>query len=55
VILLRLRAASEADRLAVFERHWPVVKEAAPGHFVVVTNRTVRRSPLPGLAGPSLS
>ena len=47
VVLLRLRAASEAERLALFRRHWPAVERSVPGHFVVVTNRTVRRSPLP--------
>jgi len=47
VVLLRLRTASEAERLALFRRHWPAVERSVPGHFVVVTNRTVRRSPLP--------
>ncbi len=47
VILLRLRVPSEAERLALFQRHWPVIERSVPGHFVVVTNRAVRRSPLP--------
>ncbi len=47
VILLRLRVPSEAERLALFQRHWPAVAGAVAGHFVVVTNRAVRRSPLP--------
>ena len=46
VILLRLRAPSEADRLALFQRHWPSIERAVVGHFVVATNRRVRRSPL---------
>jgi predicted nuclease of predicted toxin-antitoxin system len=47
LILLRLRVPSEAERLALFQRHWPVIERSVPGHFVVVTNRMVRRSPLP--------
>ncbi len=47
VILVRFRVPSEAERLAVFQRHWPVIERSVPGHFVAVTNRTVRRSPLP--------
>ncbi|HRX86864.1 MAG TPA: DUF5615 family PIN-like protein [Phycisphaerae bacterium] len=47
VILLRLRAPSETDRLQIFQLHWPTIERVALGHFVVVTNRRVRRSPLP--------
>ncbi|MGD2108793.1 MAG: DUF5615 family PIN-like protein [Phycisphaerae bacterium] len=47
VILLRLHVPSEAERVALFEEHWPVIERCSPGHFVVVTNRSVRRTPLP--------
>jgi hypothetical protein len=47
VILLRLRAPTELDRLALFSTHWPRVSAGAVGHFVVVTNRLIRRSPSP--------
>lgn len=47
VILLRLRAPTESDRLALFSTHWPKIRDGAVGHFVVVTNRLIRRSPLP--------
>lgn len=47
VVLLRLRAVTESDRLALFVGHWPRVRPVMHGHFVVVTNRRVRRTPLP--------
>jgi predicted nuclease of predicted toxin-antitoxin system len=47
VILLRIDVASEQERAAVVEKFWPQIEAAVPGHFVVVTSRTVRRSPLP--------
>ncbi len=47
VVLLRFRLASEAERLAMLQRHWPAIQRSAPGHFVVATNHAVRRSPLP--------
>jgi predicted nuclease of predicted toxin-antitoxin system len=51
VILLRISARTEAERLAVFERFWPRIEPVVAGHFVVVTSKNVRRSPLP--FGPS--
>jgi len=50
VILLRLRAPSEAERLALFQGHWPVVAQSVSGYFVVVTNKRVRRTPLPSIS-----
>jgi len=47
VILLRFRVPTEAERLKLFHKHWPAVERNAEGHFVVVTNRRVRRTPLP--------
>jgi predicted nuclease of predicted toxin-antitoxin system len=47
VILLRIHAATEAERLTLFQSHWAAVERSVEGHFVVVTNRRVRRSPLP--------
>lgn len=48
VILLRLHAPTEADRLNLLRKVWPSVARSAAGHFVVVTNHRVRRTPLPG-------
>lgn len=47
VILLRLTVASESERLELFQRFWPLLERNVPGHFVVVTNRSIRRRPLP--------
>jgi predicted nuclease of predicted toxin-antitoxin system len=47
VILLRFRVPTEADRFALFRKHWPAIARCVEGHFVVVTNRRVRRTPLP--------
>lgn len=43
VVLVRLRAASERERLALFQQHWPMIEERVVGHFVVATNRRIRR------------
>lgn len=42
IILIRLRAALQADRLRLFQLHWPMIASHAPGHFVVVRNDRVR-------------
>lgn len=47
VILLRLHAATEAERLRLLQLHWSAVERSVEGHFVVISNRRVRRSPLP--------
>jgi len=47
VILLRLAVASEIERLDLFKQFWPLIERNVPGHFVVVTNRSIRRRPLP--------
>ena len=47
VILLRIDVETEAERLAVIEKFWTKIEAATPGHFVVVTRTTVRRTPLP--------
>ena len=47
VVLLRLGAASEMERLDTFRRLWPLIEPYALGHFHVVTDSMVRRSPLP--------
>jgi predicted nuclease of predicted toxin-antitoxin system len=49
VILLRLRAISEAERFELFRKHWPTAAASAEAFFVVVSNRQVRRTPLPGI------
>jgi predicted nuclease of predicted toxin-antitoxin system len=48
VVLLRLTLPHETERVALFQRFWPWVERAAWGHFVVVTDHTIRRTPLPG-------
>jgi len=52
VVLLRLTAATETARMNIFRDFWPVIEHSAPGHFVVVTDRSVRRSVLPAAEGP---
>jgi predicted nuclease of predicted toxin-antitoxin system len=47
VILLRLTASSESTRIDVFKRAWPTIEQTVAGHFVVVTDTSVRRSRLP--------
>jgi predicted nuclease of predicted toxin-antitoxin system len=47
VVLLRLTAPSESDRLDIFRRSWPSIEQNVKAHFVVVTDKSVRRSPLP--------
>jgi predicted nuclease of predicted toxin-antitoxin system len=46
VVLLRIHVRTERERCAVVQRFWPEIQAAAPRHFVVVTNRSVRRTPL---------
>jgi predicted nuclease of predicted toxin-antitoxin system len=48
VVLLRLSLPHEAERLELFKRFWPVIEKKVWGHFVVVTDSTIRRTPLPG-------
>jgi|ERR1700722_10519891 predicted nuclease of predicted toxin-antitoxin system len=47
IILLRLTGASESDRLETFQKLWPIIEANVAGHFVVVTDKLVRRTPLP--------
>lgn len=47
VIHLRIAAPSELERVATLVEFWPAIEAAAPGHFVVVSTRGIRRSPLP--------
>ena len=49
VVLLRLSGSSEAARLDRFQQLWPLIEQTAERHFVVVTDRSVRRSPLPSV------
>jgi predicted nuclease of predicted toxin-antitoxin system len=42
IVLLRLRAAGQAQRLAQFISRWPEIEHRAGGHFVVVTERRIR-------------
>jgi len=47
VVLLRLTLATEQERLKRFQDAWPHVENLVPGYFLVVTDRRIRRSPLP--------
>lgn len=49
VILLRLRASSEQERMMLLRKNWPSIASCVEGHFVVVNNRSVRRTPLPAI------
>jgi predicted nuclease of predicted toxin-antitoxin system len=47
IILLRIDVPHEVERLEVLKNYWPRIEHSVAGHFVVVTNKAVRRSPLP--------
>jgi predicted nuclease of predicted toxin-antitoxin system len=47
VILLRIDVPTERERLNVIVRLWPRIEPLTPDHFVVVTSRGIRRTPLP--------
>ena len=47
VVLLRMSAPSERERVEIFKRLWPLVEPKAMGHFHVVADSTVRRALLP--------
>ena len=47
VVLLRLITPTETSRLEIFKRYWPVIEKNVGGHFIVVTDTSVRRSQLP--------
>lgn len=47
VVLLRIDVPSEFERASVFERYWPAIERAVVGHFVTVSVKRVRRTPLP--------
>ena len=53
VILLRIDVKTERQRLAILQKFWSRIESAALGYFVVVTSKTVRRSPLPENEVPS--
>ena len=47
VVLLRLRASSQEERLSLLQAHWPTIKTRLSGRFIVVSNRRIRIRPLP--------
>lgn len=47
VVLLRLQAGAESDRLARFMQHWPVIEGRSEGNYLVVRNNAVRVRPIP--------
>jgi len=42
IILVRIRARNQRERLPFFQHLWPQIEIQAPGHFLVVTNHQVR-------------
>ena len=46
IILLRIDVRHETERLEVLARFWSRIERSVVGHFVVVTSKTVRRTPL---------
>ena len=47
IVLIRVRAASQKERLRIFQAHWPGIERRLQGGFVVVGNRKTRVRPLP--------
>lgn len=47
IALLRSEASLQADRLALIQRHWASIEKRVIGHFVVVSDRSLRFRPLP--------
>lgn len=42
IILVRIRARNQRERLPIFQRLWPQIELQAPGHFLVISNHRVR-------------
>jgi hypothetical protein len=40
-------SGSESAGLDTFRQFWPAIEQNVKGYFVVVTDKSVRRSPLP--------
>jgi predicted nuclease of predicted toxin-antitoxin system len=47
IILVRIQAANQRERLELFQRLWPLIEQHAPGHFIVATKHQVRVRDLP--------
>ena len=47
IILLRLEAALQVERLTLLKRHWASIEVRAQGHFMVVSERNIRVRPMP--------
>ena len=46
VILLRLKAVNQNERLSLLKKWWVQIEENVYNHFVVVTNKHLRIRPL---------
>lgn len=46
IVLIRIRAKNQWERLTVFQRFWPQIEVQAQNHFLVVSNHQVRVRPL---------
>lgn len=42
IILVRIRARNQRDRLPIFQRFWSQIELQAPNHFLVISNHQVR-------------
>jgi len=42
IILVRIHAVNQQERLSVFQEFWPQIAPQAPGRFIVVSNHQVR-------------
>ena len=46
VVLLRYQSASRSEYLSTFSAQWPSIAPHVHGHFIVVTNKSIRSRPL---------
>jgi len=47
VILLRLQAPLQSERLSTLKNHWTTFEKCLSGHFIVVSDHKIRIRPLP--------
>jgi predicted nuclease of predicted toxin-antitoxin system len=47
VILLRIDTPHETERMEAVRKFWPLIEQHAPGFFLVVSPKGLRRTPLP--------
>ena len=47
IVLLRIRARNQWERLALLQPFWPAIEARAAGHFIVVTKDRLRIRAMP--------